>query len=149
MHQVLRKLIYRIGVRETGRLLDCDEDTVTRRLATGHLNSFGPDDLIQLKKRERDEFSTRDLHDAESEAIYGKPTLVINVDIAGYLMRESGEDGGIIAEAAAIMEDGKVDRADLPRLEALLNKLQSRQEHARELEAGVRRKIDALKNGGR
>lgn len=149
VHQVMRSLVYRIGVRETGRLLGYDEDTIRRRLDTGNLNAFGADDLMQLKKRERDEFGTRTLHDASGEAIYGPRALVINVDISGALMRESGEDGGIIAEAAAIMEDGKIDKADLPRLETLLTKLQARQEHAQELEAGVRRKIDALKTGGR
>lgn len=145
VHQVLTSLIYRIGVREAGRLMGCDDDTIRRRLATGHLNSFGPDDLIQLKKRERDEFGTRELHDAETDAIYGKAPMVVEINLGAVLHREISEDAGIIGRASRIMADGKVDAKDLPELEALVPELQAHMEHVQELEAGVRRKVESLK----
>jgi hypothetical protein len=147
VHTVLRALIYRIGVRETGRLIGCDEDTVGRRLATGHLNSFGPDDLIQLKKRERDEFGTRELHDAETDAIYGKAPVTSEINLGAVLHREISEDASIIGRASRIMADGKVDAKDLADLEALVPELQAHMEHVQELETSVRRKVEALKAG--
>lgn len=146
MHQALRRLIYRIGVKESADLIGVDDDTIRRRLDTGNVNAFGWGEITALKKRERDEFSTSDLHDEETRAIYRKSdTLVINLDLSATLLRESGEDAGIIGEASAILQDGKVDASDLPRLEALLTKLQARQEHTQELEAGIRGKVDQLK----
>lgn len=145
VHQVLRTLIYRIGVRETARMLDCDEDTVRNRLATGNLNAFGCDSLIRLKKRERDEFGTRELHDAETDAIYGKAPVIMEINLGAVLHREISEDAGIIGRASKIMADGKVDAKDLPELEALVPELQSHMEHVQELEASVRRKVESLK----
>lgn len=150
VHQALKSLIYRIGVRESARMLDCDEDTVSRRLATGHINAFGCEDLIKLKKRERDEFGTRDLHDAETDAIYPRPPVaVMRVDLATLLHQEIGEDAGIIGRATKIVADGRVDAKDLPDLEAMLPELHSHIEHAQELESGIRARIGALKSGGR
>lgn len=150
MHQALRSLIYRIGVKESADLMGIDDDTVRRRLETGNINSFGWADITALKKRERDEFGSSELHDEETRAIYRKqPVMVLSVSLPESLLRETGEDAGIIGEASAILQDGKVDAADLPKLEALLIKLQTRTEHSQELEAGIRRKIDALKTGSR
>lgn len=146
MHQALRALIYRIGVKESADVMGIDDDTVRRRLETGNINSFGWGEVTALKKRERDEFGTSDLHDEETRAIYRKrDALVINLDLSASLLRESGEDAGVIGEAAAILQDGKVDVADLPKLDALLTKLHTRAEHTRELEAGIRAKVDHLR----
>lgn len=146
----LKALIYNIGLREVAATLRCDEDTVKRRIDTGNINAWGWDDIMRLKKRERDEFGTRDLHDEETRAIYRRdPALVLSLDLSGSLLRESGEDAGIIGEASAILQDGKVDAADLPRLDALLTKLQARQEHTGELEVGIRAKITALRKAVR
>lgn len=144
----LRALVYRIGLTEAGDLIGVDRNTIARRLETGNIDSFGWAEVIALKKRERDEFGTSTLHDEETRAIYRRDcTLQINLDLSATLLRESGEDAGIIGEASAILQDGQVDIADLPRLEALLTRLHDRMEHATELQTGIRAKIQALKAG--
>lgn len=148
-HNALRSLVYRIGVKETADLLGCHEDTPPRQLASGNINAFGWDDIIRLKKRERDEFGTTVLHDAEAHALYGDRPKVIQIDLGAVLHREISEDAGIIGRASKIVADGQVDAKDLPELEAMLPELQSHMEHLKELESGIRARIAALKNGGR
>ena len=143
----LRRLIYRIGVKESAALLDVNESNIRRRFETGHLSAWGAGDLISLKKRERDEFGTRELQDAEELAIYGT-TPASPISIRQDLGREISEDATIILRANAILDDGVIDRRDLAELEALDRDLQTQVEHRQELCRSVKAAIAQLKGGG-
>jgi hypothetical protein len=121
--RAITALVYRIGLRETARMFKMDESNMARRIKRAHLTAWSTFDIMALKKRERDEFGTRDLHEAEERAIYGdEPGAAVSA--ADHVARGMGLHGDIIALEARILDGGinEGDRADIESLSAKLDR---------------------------
>jgi hypothetical protein len=130
--RALHQVVCTIGVMETAKLLCVDDSTITRRIADNTLFPWSAADLLAIKRRERDELGTRTLHDAETAALFEQPTGVAG-NVTRDLSREISEDAAAIADANAILADGRVDTKDLPQIASLIAALDRRSANAAEL----------------
>ncbi len=115
--EAIRRLVYQIGLKETARMLGMSESQMPRRLAKGHISAWSHGDVLALKKRERDEFGARTLHEAEERALYGTEQGEA-IAAAEHVTRNMGIHGEIVSLEARILIDGinERDRADIETL---------------------------------
>ncbi len=133
-------VVYRIGLKETAILLGMSESQMGRRIKAAHVSAWPHGDILALKKRERDEFDTRELHDAEDRALYGEADGEA-ANAAEHVTRGVGMHGEIIALSARILEGGITykDRADINTLSIKLHKSH---EADRQALASLRARLD-------
>lgn len=105
----IRCLVLRIGITETARLLNVEHSTISRRMRQP--GGWPHDDILTLKRLERDLFQDRTIIDAEIAGLFGE---AIGEPIAAVqqVTESMGLHGRIIALQARIIADGQVDSRD-------------------------------------